>query len=71
MGENVDIADPGLAGMFFEAKTAFFWAIIVSLNDGFGAEVVLLEKPSPGRTPTGSVFFGEFGLPGSISSSLC
>jgi hypothetical protein len=32
---------------------------------------VLLEKPSPGRTVTGSAFLGEFGLPGSISNSLC
>lgn len=70
-GENVDIAEPGRAGIFLAAKAAFFWAIIVSRRESFGGPVVLLEKPSPGRAATGSAFFGEFGLFGSFSNSLC
>jgi hypothetical protein len=70
MGEKVDIAEPGRAGIFLLAIAAFFWAIIVSLNEGFGGPVVLLENPKPGRAATVSAFFGEFGLSGAFSSSL-
>jgi hypothetical protein len=66
------MAEPGRAGMFLLAIAAFFCASIVSLNDGFGGPVVLLEKPKPGRTPTtGSAFFGELGLSGAFSRSRC
>jgi hypothetical protein len=72
IGENVDMTDPGLAGRFLFAIAAFFCANIVSLKEGFGGPVVLLEKPSPGRAvATGSAFFGEFGLSGDFSKSFC
>jgi hypothetical protein len=71
MGENVDIAEPGLAGRFLFASTAFFWASMVSLREGFGGPDVLLEKPNPGRATTPSGFFGELGLSGAISNNLC
>jgi hypothetical protein len=32
---------------------------------------VLFENPNPGRAVTPSGFFGELGLSGAISSSLC
>ena len=32
---------------------------------------MLFENPSPGRTLAGSTFFGELGLSGANSSSLC
>lgn len=70
MGENVDIAEPGRAGKFLLAKAAFFWASMVSLKEGFGGPVVLLENPSPGRA-TASAFFSELGLSGATSRSLC
>lgn len=45
---------------------------MVSLSDGFGGPVVLLEKPIPGRAATAaSGFLGELGLSGAFSSSLC
>ena len=73
IGENVDIADPGLAGRFLFAIAAFFWASIVSLREGFGGPppLVLFENPSPGRTVIVSAFLGEFGLSGAFSKSLC
>ena len=70
MGEKVDIAEPGRAGRFLLAIVAFFWANIVSLREGFGGPVVLLENPKPGRAATASAFFGEFGLSGAFSRSL-
>lgn len=69
-GEKEDIAEPGRAGTFLLAIAAFFWAIIVSLNEGFGGPVVLLENPKPGRAVTVSAFLGEFGLSGAFSKSL-
>jgi hypothetical protein len=72
IGENEDMAEPGRAGRFLFAIAAFFWAIIVSLKEGFGGPVVLFENPSPGRTAgAASAFFGEFGLSGAFSRSLC
>lgn len=71
MGENEDIADPGRAGRFLFAIAAFFWANMVSRSEGFGGPVVLLLNPKPGRAATGSAFFGEFGLSGAFSRSLC
>jgi hypothetical protein len=71
MGEKDDIAEPGLGGKVCFANTAFFWAIIVSLKEGFGGPVVLLENPRPGRAAAASVFLGEFGLSGDMSSNLC
>ena len=45
---------------------------MVSLKDGFGGPVVLLENPNPGRAATAvSGFLGEFGLSGAFSSNLC
>jgi hypothetical protein len=71
-GENDDIAEPGLAGKLLFAIEAFFCASIVSLREGFGGPVVLFEKPRPGRGATvASTFFGEFGLSGAFSRSLC
>ena len=70
MGEKVDIAEPGRAGRFLLAIVAFFWANIVSLREGFGGPVVLLENPKPGRAATVSAFLGEFGLSGAFSKSL-
>lgn len=71
IGEKLDIAEPGRAGMFLlAAMAAFFCASIVSRRDGFGGPEVLLEKPKPGRA-TASGFLGEFGLSGAFSSSLC
>ena len=32
---------------------------------------MLLENPNPGRTFAASAFFGELGLSGDISRSLC
>lgn len=71
IGENEDIAEPGRAGKTLLAIAAFFCASIVSLNDGFGGPVVLLENPKPGRTFVTSGFLGEFGLSGAFSSNLC
>ena len=71
IGENVEIAEPGRAGRFLLAIAAFFCASIVSLREGFGGPVVLLENPRPGRTATASAFLGEFGLSGAFSNSLC
>lgn len=74
MGENEDMAEPGLAGRVLlaaKAAFAFFCASIVSLSEGFGGPVVLLEKPKPGRTAAGSGFLGELGLSGEFSRSLC
>ncbi len=71
-GENVDMAEPGLAGRFLvAAMAAFFWANIVSLKEGFGGPLVLFEKPIPGRGAIASAFFGELGLSGAFSNSLC
>lgn len=45
---------------------------MVSLREGFGGPVVLLEKPIPGLAATTvSGFLGEFGLSGAFSSNLC
>ena len=71
IGENVDIAEPGRAGRFLFAIAAFFCASMVSLREGFGGPVVLFENPKPGRGTTVSAFFGEFGLSGAFSKSLC
>jgi hypothetical protein len=71
IGENVDIAEPGRGGKFLLAIAAFFCASIVSLREGFGGPVVLLENPRPGRATIASAFFGEFGLSGAFSKSLC
>lgn len=49
-GEKCAMADPGLAGRFFEAK-ARFCANMASLRDGLEAVMVLLERPMPGRAP--------------------
>jgi hypothetical protein len=70
IGEKVDIAEPGRAGIFLLAIAAFFWAIIVSLNEGLEGPVVLLENPKPGRAATVSAFLGELGLSGAFSRSL-
>lgn len=44
---------------------------MVSLKDGLGGPVVLLENPEPGRAvAVGSGFFGELGLSGAFSRSL-
>lgn len=71
IGENEDIADPGLAGRFLFAMTAFFWANMASLKDGFAGPDVLFEKPGPGRAVVFCCFFGELGLSGALSSNLC
>lgn len=49
-GEKCAMADPGLAGRFFEAK-ARFCANMASLKEGLEAVMVLLERPMPGRAP--------------------
>ena len=70
-GENDDIAEPGRAGKFLFAIVAFFCASMVSLREGFGGPVELLENPRPGRVVTASAFLGELGLSGAFSKSLC
>ena len=70
IGEKLDMAEPGRAGMFLLANTAFFCASIVSLKEGLGGPVVLLENPSPGRAATVSAFLGELGLSGAFSNNL-
>ena len=70
IGEKLDMAEPGRAGTFLLANTAFFCAIIVSLKEGFGGPVVLLENPKPGRAAAVSAFLGELGLSGAFSSNL-
>lgn len=70
IGDNADIAEPGRAGRFLLAITAFFCAAMASLREGFGGPETLLEKLEPGRLPP-SAFFGEFGLSGQFSSNLC
>lgn len=65
IGEIVAIAEPGRAGSVLVVK-ALFWAIMVSLSEGFELlPIVLFEKPSPGLT-AGSVLAGAFGLCGSF-----
>jgi hypothetical protein len=71
IGDNADIAEPGRAGRVLLARAAFFWAAIVSLSEGLGGAVVLLEKLEPGRLLAASAFLGEFGLSGAFSSNLC
>lgn len=63
------MADPGRAGKFLVAS-AFFWANIVSLRDGFEPPIVLFDNPRPGLTAP-STFLGELGLFGSFWSSFC
>lgn len=71
VGENVDIAEPGRVGIVLVAICAFFCANIVSLKEGLGGPVVLLEKPRPGLVElTAAAFFGALGLSGEFSSSL-
>lgn len=70
VGENVDIAEPGRVGMLLLAICAFFCAIIVSLKEGRGGPVVLLENPRPGRELTAAAFFGAFGFSEEFSSNL-
>jgi hypothetical protein len=62
------MAEPGLAGMFFE-ESAFFCANIASRKDGLEL-IVLFERPRPGRGAT-SAFLGELGLFGSFCNSFC
>ena len=61
----VAIADPGLAGRFLGAAKpavlSLFWAIIVSLSEGFDADMVLLDSPRPGFDGA-PVFGGPLGL---------
>ena len=70
-GENDDMADPGRAGRFLDARLAFFCAITVSLREGLPDPMVLFESPSPGRVAGAAAFLGEFGLFGSFCSSFC
>ena len=63
------MADPGRGGRFLPAMAAFFCASIVSRRLGFDVDMVLFDKPSPGRTAP-SAFLGEFGLCGSFLSSF-
>ena len=70
-GDIVAIAEPGRTGKFFTAR-AFFCANIVSLSDGFDAvDIVLFEKPMPGRATGSAPFLGELGLFGSFCRSFC
>jgi hypothetical protein len=63
------MAEPGRAGRFLAARFALFWAIIVSLRLGFPADIVLFDRPKPGRGA--SPFLGELGLLGSLLRSFC
>jgi hypothetical protein len=61
------MAEPGLAGRVLVVVMALFWAISVSRRLGFGAPIVLFEKPKPGlTTPPPSGFLGDLGLLGSF-----
>ena len=69
-GEKWAMADPGRAGRFLDAA-AFFWAITSrKLGLADDDDMVLLDKPSPGRTVP-SAFLGEFGLFESFCNSFC
>ena len=69
-GSTAAIAEPGLEGGFLVAR-AFFWAIIVSLSEGFELVIVLFDRPKPGRAgAAASGFLGELGFAGSFCSSF-
>ena len=69
-GSTAAIADPGLEGTFLEARD-FFWAIIVSLSEGFELVIVLFDRPRPGREGAAvSCFLGELGFAGSFCNNF-
>jgi hypothetical protein len=68
-GEICAMAEPGLAGRFLVVRFALFCAIKVSRRLGLLDDMVLLERPRPGRGA--SLFFGELGLLGSLLRSFC
>jgi len=71
-GEKLDMAEPGRAGTFLVAPSAFRPAITVSLSEDLEDPIVLFDRPRPGRAVVVVVaFLGELGLFGSFWSNFC